>query len=52
MVYLIDDLKAGIADQLARVRTLERETGMIVSHLFSHLRGPYRGQRIKSFRTS
>jgi integrase len=25
---------------------------MIVSHVFAHLRGPYRGQRIKSFRTS
>jgi integrase len=36
--------------QLERVRALERKTGRIVPHLFPHLRGQHRGQRIRDFR--
>ena len=52
MVYLTDELKAAIADQLARVKVLKRATGQVIPHLFPHLAGPYRGQRIKSLRKS
>lgn len=50
LVYLTAELKAGIADQLVRVRALERTIGEITPYLFPHLSGPYRGQRIKGFR--
>jgi integrase len=49
LVYLTSELTCGVADELARVRDMERKTGTIVSWLFPHLRGPYRGQRITSF---
>jgi len=32
------------------VRALERKLGRIIPHLFPHLRGRYRGERIKDFR--
>jgi integrase len=49
VVYLTLELRAGILNQLARVKALERETGQIVPWLFPWLRGPYRGRPIKSF---
>jgi integrase len=49
LVYLTVELKASLADQLARVKALERKTGRIIPWLFSHLRGNYRGQRRKNF---
>ena len=51
VVYLTSELKAGIMDQLSRVKALEREIGSIVPWLFPHLgRGRHQGTRIKSIR--
>jgi integrase len=51
VVYLTSELKAGIVDQLSRVKALERETGCIVPWLFPHLdRGRHQGTRIKFIR--
>jgi integrase len=50
VVYLPADLKSQLVEQLERVRALERKTGRIVPHLFPHLRGRHRGQRIRDFR--
>jgi integrase len=49
LVYLTSELKAGIAEQMARVYALERETGKIVPFLFPHLGGPFKGRRVKNF---
>jgi integrase len=49
LVYLTAELKASLADQLARVKALERQTGRIIPWLFPHLGGNYRGQRRKNF---
>jgi integrase len=49
VVYLPADLKSQLVEQLERVRALERKTGRIVPHLFPHLRGRRRGQRIRDF---
>jgi integrase len=49
LVYLAPDLKAGLAEQLARVRTLEREMSRVVPFVFPHLRGRFKGQRRASF---
>jgi integrase len=50
VIYLTDELKAAIADQLARVKALEQETGRIIVCLFPHMRGKHQGTRIKSIR--
>jgi integrase len=50
VAYLTPELKAGIAEQLARVKDLERRTGVIVPWLFPHLHGRHIGERIGSFR--
>jgi integrase len=50
LVYLTPELQAAIADQLSRVKVLEREMGAIVPWLFPHLRGKRQGERITSFR--
>jgi integrase len=47
LVFLTPQLKADIADQLARVREMERNLGITSPWLFPHLRGPYRGRRIR-----
>jgi integrase len=44
LVYLTPALKAGLAEQLARVRTLERELARVIPHVFPSLRGPNRGK--------
>jgi integrase len=44
LVYLTPELRAGLAEQLARVRTLERELGRVIPHVFPALRGPSRGK--------
>jgi integrase len=48
LVYLTPELRAGLADQLARVRALERELGRIIPHVFPALRGSRKGERRKS----
>jgi integrase len=50
LVYLPIDLKAQLAAQVERVRTLERQTGSIVPYLFPRLRGRLRGRRVRDFR--
>jgi integrase len=49
VVYLTDELKVALADQLARVRAIEREMGIAVPWVFPHLRGYYWGQRRREF---
>jgi integrase len=49
VVYLTPDLHRLLAEQLERVRLLERQTGRIVPWLFPHLTGRLRGQRIGDF---
>jgi integrase len=50
LVYLTPGLKAELAQQVERVRALEREMGRIIPHLFPHLTGRFRGERIRDFR--
>ena len=50
VVYLPADLKLLVAAQVKQVRALERKLGRIIPHLFPHLRGRHRGERIKDFR--
>src|SRR5262249_16277484 len=50
LAYLPPDLKALIADQVKRVRALEREMGRIIPYLFPHLSGRFRGRRIRDFK--
>jgi hypothetical protein len=51
VVYLTPALRELLAEQLARVRDLERRTGRIVPHLFPYLSGRVRaGQRRRDFR--
>jgi integrase len=50
VVYLTPELASLLAAQAERVRALEREMGRVIPSLFPHLRGRYRGQRIKDFR--
>jgi integrase len=47
-VYLTPELRASLADQLAKVHALERELGRIIPHVFPALRGPRKGERRKS----
>jgi integrase len=48
LVYLTPELKAGLADQLAKVHALERELGSNIPHVFPALRGPRKGEQRKS----
>jgi site-specific recombinase XerD len=50
LVYLTDELKVGLAEQLTRVTALEGETSTVIPWLFVHLHWPFRGQRIKSLK--
>lgn len=50
LVFLTLELRADMADQLARVKALEREMSTIIPWLFPHLHGRHQGERIKSFR--
>jgi len=50
LVYLPPDLRAQLATQVERVRTLERQTGQIIPYLFPRLRGRLRGRRRRDFR--
>jgi hypothetical protein len=43
-------MKGSVVSRLERVRALELEIGRVIPYLFPHLRGWYRGQRIKDFR--
>jgi integrase len=42
IVYLTPELKAGLADQLSRVRTLELELSQVIPYVFPVPNGPYR----------
>jgi integrase len=48
LVYLTPELRAGLADQPAKVRALERELGRNISYVFPALRGPRKGEPRKS----
>jgi integrase len=50
LVYLTDELKVELAEQLMRVKALERETSTVIPWLFVHLKWPFRGKRIKSLK--
>jgi integrase len=50
VVYLTPELRTALAEQLDRVRDLERRMGRIIPSLFPHLRGRFRGRRIADFR--
>jgi integrase len=43
VVYLTDELKAGLEDQLARVQALEREMGQVVPYVFPVTQGRHQG---------
>lgn len=45
IVYLTPELKAGLIDQLAKVRVLERDMSCVIPYLFPHFTGMYRGKR-------
>ena len=48
LVHLTPELRAGLADQLAKVRALEKELGRNISYVFPALRGPRKGEPRKS----
>jgi integrase len=48
LVYLTPELRASLAEQLARVRTIERELGRVIPHVFPALGGPRKGEQRKS----
>jgi integrase len=50
IAYLTPKLAHDIAEQLVRVKDLERRIGAIVPWLFPYLRGRHIGERIRSFR--
>ncbi len=50
IVYLPAEMKARLAEQVTRVRALERELGRIIPWLFPHLTGRHQGRRILDFR--
>jgi integrase len=45
IVYLTPELKAGLIDQLAKVRVLARDMSCVIPYLFPHFTGMYRGKR-------
>jgi len=44
-VYLTDDLRTALVDQLANVRTLERQTSRVIPWVFPHLEGRFKGEK-------
>ena len=50
IVYLTPELKAGLADQLSRVRTLERELSRVIPYVFPVPRGAYKGGQRRDIR--
>ena len=50
VIYLTPELRQLVAEQLARVDALGRETGAIIPHVFPHLDGAKRSARIREFR--
>jgi integrase len=50
LVHLPPDLEALIAEQVKRVRALEREMGRIIPYLFPHLSGRFRGRPVRDFK--
>lgn len=50
MVYLTPELAGLLRDQLARVKTLEKRLGAVVSYLFRHLGRRFGGKRVRDFR--
>jgi len=49
-VRLTSELRAVVADQVARVRTLEQQSGRIIPWLFPHLTGPHAGHSVTDLR--
>jgi integrase len=49
-VYLTPQTRAQVAEQVGRVRTLERQLGRIIPHLFPHLEGRRAGSPRGDFR--
>ena len=50
VVYLTPDLRLLLTEQVARVKTLEREAKRIIPALFPHLSGRFTGQPRQDFR--
>jgi integrase len=50
IIYLTPELKAGLADQLSRVRTLELELSQVIPYVFPVPNGPYRGCQRRDIR--
>ncbi|HSE47543.1 MAG TPA: tyrosine-type recombinase/integrase [Gemmatimonadales bacterium] len=49
-VRLTSELRAVVADQVARVRALEQQSGRIIPWLFPHLTGPHAGHSVTDLR--
>jgi hypothetical protein len=49
LLFLTPELRADLADQLARVKALEQEMSTIIPRLFSHLHGVIRGTASNPF---
>jgi integrase len=49
-VYVHSELLTQLAEQVGRVRALERRLGRIIPWLFPHLTGRHQGQRILDFK--
>jgi integrase len=49
-VRLTSELRAVLADQVARVRALEQQSGRIIPWLFPHLTGPHAGHMVNDLR--
>jgi integrase len=52
LVSLTPELKALLGAQLERVRALDVQTERITPHVFPHLSGRFKGQRIGNFRSA
>jgi len=49
VIYLTPEVRRLVDEQLARIATLERQLARRVPHLFPHVKGRRRGQRIDDF---
>jgi integrase len=50
VAYLPPELRTLLAEQLARVDTLQRQLGRVIPFVFPHLTGPHRGEHTAEFR--
>jgi integrase len=49
IVYVTPELKTALAEQLERIKDLERQLGRVIPYLFPHFEDPWRGTRRKDF---